>query len=1477
MNSQLSTFMALSGLAAANIYLTDPRPAWIWAEDGKSILWANPAGAAFFGVDSLSGLADLTGLARAPARPHIARVATSGPVDRDTTDRLRFYRGLRVMLLTCACRRLVLADGSNGALIVALDAPGTAGAQDESALLALISHSSHAAFLYRRDGSVQSGDAGLAGPDLDTVKTALRSAKHAPLRRSFEIEGADRDASVLMLDTGSILLLADMTNAGGVEKTAPIADVPVADVPVADAAAMAMSQEDPDGFEPEIAGDIASAEAEAPTGAPVSQEEAPQDEVRQDETVPPGPTEADTRTPEPAPARRRWAQGGLFAFASGTRFLSSSRAADRPADEISADAAQPSPAGTEPAYEAFPGDDDASGDVETARQPEGLSPVPDHADGATETAAAGTEQANTERDPQFPADADDALDLVGVDDGDAGQDEEDAGARAHAGLSTSPAEEANERAAADDGDLADDTLDAGELTFDDLAATGEEAHAAVDGQADVDAADEVTEEEDETPAPPHTGPDHADDAVPAVDLSAAAASGFLFDARERPVRFAWKMDIDRRFTFLSPEFAETLGPEAADVVGLTWEEVAERFDLDRDGRVSAALRRRDTWSGRTVAWPVSGAALRVPVDMAALPAFDRQRIFEGFRGFGVCRTGEAVDDTDALGTRLVMRPTLEAVSTDPIEPEEASVAEEPVADDLMPDLPVLADDEADVADATTAATIEADAIPAADTDAPTIIEEGFEPEPEETGPEEPAATGLPSDDAREEFASQPAGMHGISASDDDMPAAEDSAPETEDDDEDIGFSGLAENALPESPEDEPDAADEDEHAAGALPLDEADADAAALADLLHHTATDSPAADNPATDSLANREDAPAGAGPAPDETPIPSVRSASSYRTEATDTSRLSKPEREAFRKIAEALGARSESDEPVMLAAAPQDSAPTVATDGAKTDADLVEAAKPTEDIPAPDEDDVAGTPAPANVASLGIIPRAPAGTTRAARTNLLDKLPVGVAIIDGEDVDYANATLLDLLGYPDLEALHAVGGLDAIFAEPEDWPSSLPGAMTERTMRIRLADGGAKPVKSRLHSVAWKDGTALMMSLLDRHDPAQEAALDRLHETQSSLSLAEEHLAEMDAVLETATDGVLILDEGGRIMKVNRSAEALFDAAREDMVGAPLNDYLAPESHRDASDYLDGLARNGVASVLNDGREVIGQLRSGGLIPLFMTIGRVGHGAEGPRFCTVLRDITQWKTAEEELTDAKRQAENASSQKSDFLAKISHEIRTPLNAIIGFSEVMMEERFGPVGNERYKGYLRDIHNSGSHIMSLINDLLDLSKIEAGKLDLTFEAVSANDIIRECVALMQPQANRERVIIRASLPTSVPKIVADGRSVRQIVLNLLSNAIKFNQPGGQVIVSTALEDSGEVILRVRDTGMGMSHQDLAAAMEPFRQLHTARHGGGTGLGLPLTKALVEANRASFRIDSEVNHGTLIEVTFPPQRVLAE
>ena len=375
-------------------------------------------------------------------------------------------------------------------------------------------------------------------------------------------------------------------------------------------------------------------------------------------------------------------------------------------------------------------------------------------------------------------------------------------------------------------------------------------------------------------------------------------------------------------------------------------------------------------------------------------------------------------------------------------------------------------------------------------------------------------------------------------------------------------------------------------------------------------------------------------------------------------------------------------------------------------------------------------------------------------------------------------------------------------------------------------------------------------------------------------AKLALAQAEIAELGSILDTATDGVILLDPQGSIVSANRSAEALF--GYEELAGRPLADLLAPESAELARNDLAGLGRDDVASLLNSGRELTGRVRQGGLIPLFMTVGRIRDRTD--KLCAVFRDMTPWKKVEQELVEARRSAERASSAKSDFLARISHEIRTPLNAIIGFSEVMMEQRFGPIGNERYRDYLKDIHASGGHLLSLINDLLDLSKIEAGKLELTFAGVALNDLVQQCVAIMQPQANRERIIIRTSLPAGLPQVVADARSVRQIVLNLLSNSIKFTGAGGQVIVSTALDDDGEVILRVRDTGVGMSEKDIVTALEPFRQLATSPRGGsgGTGLGLPLTKALAEANRASFHIKSAPEEGTLVEIAFPPGHVLA-
>ncbi|MDR3496047.1 MAG: PAS domain-containing sensor histidine kinase [Ancalomicrobiaceae bacterium] len=561
-------------------------------------------------------------------------------------------------------------------------------------------------------------------------------------------------------------------------------------------------------------------------------------------------------------------------------------------------------------------------------------------------------------------------------------------------------------------------------------------------------------------------------------------------------------------------------------------------------------------------------------------------------------------------------------------------------------------------------------------------------------------------------------------------------------------------------------------------------------------------------------------------------------------ETLRLSSAERNAFRQIAEALGARFEGDEEEKPAVRP--------------------APRPAEVI-APSEPE-------ASMQSLiaELDGRTSAGTQAA---HLVDRLPVAVGIISGDALIYINDAFLKLTGYASLADLSDRGGLDALFAGPhagKDWTCD----SSKRPIPLITREGRVLPAEVRIVQATWAGANALVMTMtpVERSidatiDATAKAAIE-------ALAGARARMRELEAIIDTATDGVVILDAAGRIASANRAAEKLFGLARGEMDGRHLSMLMVAESRRGVFDLIDAIGR-GIAH--GDGREMLGQVRPEGQIPLIVTLGRISADlAAETKYCAVIRDIREWKRSEEELTAARRRAEESSLQKTDFLAKISHEIRTPLNAIIGFSEVMLGERFGAVGSERYKDYLRDIQSSGTHIMSLVNDLLDLSKVEAGKMDLKFEPVQLGELLGDCIALMQPQANRERIIIRSSLPAGLPAVAADQRSVKQIMLNLLSNAIKFTPAGGQVIVSAVKEETGEVVIRVRDTGFGMSESDIQLALEPFRQLHTDRgRGGGTGLGLPLTKALVEANRAAMRIDSAVNQGTLVQVTFPVARVL--
>ena len=419
---------------------------------------------------------------------------------------------------------------------------------------------------------------------------------------------------------------------------------------------------------------------------------------------------------------------------------------------------------------------------------------------------------------------------------------------------------------------------------------------------------------------------------------------------------------------------------------------------------------------------------------------------------------------------------------------------------------------------------------------------------------------------------------------------------------------------------------------------------------------------------------------------------------------------------------------------------------------------------------------------------------------------------------------------------------------------------------SVEIVRADGQILFVDGRAQAIGWDGAPATLIAL--RRSPEVELQA-RLDAVERETPMRNGSASDLQAMLDRAADGAVTLDAAGRILSLNEPGERLFGYHQNEIAGESVLMLLAPQSHPDTIARLEALSRVGEAEAAYRPLQAVGRDRSGGSIPLALTLARIGP-SEAPHFCALMRDLTREREAERRLVAAREAAEAASAAKTDFLAQVSHEIRTPLHAILGFAEVMMEERFGPIGNERYRDYLKDIHASGAHVTSLADDLLDLSKIEAGKLELAFAAVDANSVIRECVSLMQPQAARERVIMRVSLHDRLPRVMVDERSLKQIMLNLMSNAVKFNEPGGQVIVSTALDAAGQAVIRVRDTGVGMSENEVGLALAPFGQVGKAAGKGGAGLGLPLTKALVEANKAEFSIKSRREQGTLIEIAFP-------
>lgn len=359
----------------------------------------------------------------------------------------------------------------------------------------------------------------------------------------------------------------------------------------------------------------------------------------------------------------------------------------------------------------------------------------------------------------------------------------------------------------------------------------------------------------------------------------------------------------------------------------------------------------------------------------------------------------------------------------------------------------------------------------------------------------------------------------------------------------------------------------------------------------------------------------------------------------------------------------------------------------------------------------------------------------------------------------------------------------------------------------------------------------------------------------------------------VLDLVSDGIVLLNCDGFIIKMSHAALALCGRQADELYGLQFADLFDLASQAVIRDYLYELSHDPNKALLNSGRDVTLQVIGGGHLPVFLTIMTLNSGRG---FGVIMRDVSVRDNATELFLE-----QVIHNNQGGLTPHLAHEIRTPLNAMIGFAELMRDERFGPIGSERYRGYIRDIVHSGYHIMGLLNDTLVRSKEQFNE-----EALVDSDqknghsalqlALYDCLSLFKEQANSNGIILRISVSTNIHRVSLSERVIKQIIINLLSNSIRFTPSGGQIIISATNITPGLVQLRIKDTGFGMTTNELQRALQPYEQIarQDNRQGDlafqGTGLGLPLVRSLVEANGGSIDIRSKPAVGTTVTLALP-------
>lgn len=519
---------------------------------------------------------------------------------------------------------------------------------------------------------------------------------------------------------------------------------------------------------------------------------------------------------------------------------------------------------------------------------------------------------------------------------------------------------------------------------------------------------------------------------------------------------------------------------------------------------------------------------------------------------------------------------------------------------------------------------------------------------------------------------------------------------------------------------------------------------------------------------------------------------------------------------------------------------------------------APEPAEEIQAePNEPPKAGDAAP----WLEEVAAPPSGTSDRDKP-LLDLLPTGVLIYAIDRLIHATPSFLARTGFADLQALQQAGGLDALFIEPGPQFAS---SRSDNGLPLKLAASGCAQatVDAQLFSILWDGENAHALVLAQPSPPAAATP------PPAPASPPAPAHPDMSGILDAATDSVVLFDRSGAIDSANRSAEKLFGYSSSEFLTCNLTDLLTAESQYTVLEYFESIDGDQGESAIDHGREIIGLTRQGRTLALSMTMGRIGR----ERFFAMFRDLSPLRKNEADLFEARRRAEQATAEKAEAIAAIRRDIRDPLNAITDFTASMLDGRLGPIPDEHFDIALREIRTAAEQILRATGDAADLPVVETGRRKLNLTNQDLNAAVLQGVGELQAQANRSRIIIRTSLASQLPQVLAETLALRQIVTKVVSNAIRLSRAGGQVIVSTTADAAGTAVLRVRDTAPGHGGADSA---EPPRAPPGERsRTGPPHLDFAAAKALAEDNHAQFHIREAPSSGTLIEIAFASPRAM--